>query len=158
MCGDGSAFVNMLHAALNTTDCICNEAMKFSTTSNVAIYAANTFDGRQAWNIQPWSCYGDPDSLRRSSGSLLFAGVCMQLDVHDAPLSDKMDGLYGPHTFTPLTARGRARTTRYCIQVMEKIREVEVKMSPYGLRSFSSTSWVAWMVGSVNLSMSLDSW
>ena len=51
-----------------------------------------------------------------------------------------------------------ARTTRYCIQVMEKIREVEVKMSPYGLRSFSSTSWVAWMVGSVNLSMSLDSW
>ena len=49
-------------------------------------------------------------------------------------------------------------TTRYCIQVMEKIREVEIKMSPYGLRSFSSTSWVAWMVGSVNLSMSLDSW
>ena len=36
----------------------------------------------------------------------------MQLDVHDAPLSDKMDGLYGPHTFTPLTARGRARAQK----------------------------------------------
>ena len=50
---DGGAFVNMLHFNI-TTDCICNEAMKFSTrTSNVAIYAVNTFDGRQAWNIQP---------------------------------------------------------------------------------------------------------
>ena len=55
-------------------------------------------------------------------------------------------------------AEDTGRTTRYCIEVMEKIREVEIKMSPYGLRSFSSTSWVAWMVGSVNLSMSLDSW
>ena len=51
-----------------------------------------------------------------------------------------------------------ARTARYCIQVMEKIREVEMKMSPDGLRAFFSTSWVAWMVGSVNLSRSLDSW
>ena len=51
-----------------------------------------------------------------------------------------------------------ARTTRYCLQVMEKIREVDMKMSPHGFRPFSSTSWVAWMVGSVNLSRSLDSW
>ena len=50
------------------------------------------------------------------------------------------------------------RTTRYCTEVMEKIREVEMKMSPHALRPFSSTSWVAWMLGSVNLSMSLDSW
>ena len=49
------------------------------------------------------------------------------------------------------------RTTRYCREVMEKIREVEMKMSPHALRPFSSTLWVAWMVGSVNLSMSLDS-
>ena len=50
-----------------------------------------------------------------------------------------------------------ARTTRYCIQVMEKIREVEMKMSPHALMPFSSTSWDAWMVGSVNLSHSLNS-
>ena len=50
------------------------------------------------------------------------------------------------------------RTTRYCTEVMEKIREVEMKMSPHALRPFSSTSWVAWMVGSVNMSTSLDSW
>ena len=97
------------HAALNTTDCICNEAMKFSTrTSNVAIYAANTFDDDKRgifnravvlWREIQIPCGAPP------SGSLIFAGVCMQLDVHDAPLSDKMDGLYGPHTFTPLTAR-----------------------------------------------------
>ena len=57
-----------------------------------------------------------------------------------------------------LIGKTRARTTRYCLQVMEKIRELEMKMSPHGLRPFSSTSWVAWMVGSVNLSRSLDSW
>ena len=45
-----------------------------------------------------------------------------------------------------------ARTTRYCREVTEKIREVEMKMSPHALRPFSSTSWVTWMVGSVNLS------
>ena len=50
------------------------------------------------------------------------------------------------------------RTTRYCTEVMEKIREVKMKMSPHGFRAFPSTSWVAWMVGSVNLSRSLDSW
>ena len=108
---DGGAFVNMLHAALNTTDCICNEAMKFSTTSSdAAIHAANTFDDKRGiFNRGRVMEIQIPCGAPRSSGSLLFAGVCMQLDVHDAPLSDKMDGLYGPHTFTPLTARGRAR-------------------------------------------------
>ena len=51
-----------------------------------------------------------------------------------------------------------AHTASYCTEVMEKIREVEMKMSPHGLRPFSSTSWVDWMVGSVNMSWSLHSW
>ena len=78
---------------------------------------------RQAWNIQPRGrvmeiqiprsrppC-GAPPVVCFSRGC-----ACMQpaaaADLHDAPLSDKMDGLYGPHTFTPLTARGRARRVR----------------------------------------------
>ena len=65
---------------------------------------------RQAWNIQPRGRVMEIQiPCGASSGSLFFAGVCMQLDVHDAPLSDKMDGLYGPHTFTPLVGRARAQ-------------------------------------------------
>ena len=94
-----------------------HEAMKFSTTSSdAAIYTANTFDDKRGIfnrgrvmeiQIPP----ARPVCSGASSGSLFFAGVCMQPasdDVHDAPLSDKMDGLYGPHTFTPLTARAHA--------------------------------------------------
>ena len=97
-------------------------------TSNELRHVPYIFDGQCIIDITSFAtfrniqlCYGDPDSHcvtaaappPRRAVSLFFAEVC---NVHDAPLSDKMDGLYGAHTFTLAYPARRVQGRLHCME------------------------------------------
>ena len=66
---------------------------------------------------------------------MLFAGVC---NAHDAPLSDKMDGLYGAHTFTPSPGAARpARGGEGATAIAWKLHKDKALFRQGNIRSFS---------------------